>query len=334
VRNRLLLVFLAVPFLLAAAFWNPSADLTRYDSSRWIESGLESERHGDFAAAERSLLEAAQIDRLYQPRWALAGFYFRRNDTGNFRRWMGEALTVGSRDLGALFDLCWRLPDGCPNLRGTVMPDSRPVWDEYLYYLMTTGKWQPAGNMAEAIANRAEAGDVPLLMNYCDSALAHGDKVAANAVWFHLCYRKLLPFSAGRIIANGDFRIAPSGRGFDWRIAAPGVGNPFRPGEVSFTFNGYQHEREVLLEQPLAIDPSLKYRLEFEYRTDRLDPNAGTHWTAGANISEGFAASTWTTGRFDFTGPAESLQLVYQRPAGSTLAEGTLWVRNVNVVVR
>jgi hypothetical protein len=325
---------LAVPLLLIAAFWDPPAVPTRYDSSRWIDSGLEHERQGDMASAERDLREAAQVDRLFQPRWTLAGFYFRHNDRGNFLHWMGEALAVGRRDMESLFDLCWRLPDGCPNLRGSVMPDSKLVWDQYLNYLITTGRWQPAGLMAEAIASQADAGDLPLLMNYCDLALAHGDKAAASTVWYHLCRRKLLPFQAGRIIANGDFRVAPSGRGFDWRVAAPGVANPFQPGEASFTLNGFQHDREVLLEQQLAIDASLNYRLEFEYKTNGLNSNSGVHWTAGGSNSEGLVATSWTGGQFDFPGSSASLQLVYQRPTGSTMAEGTVWVRNVNVVTR
>jgi hypothetical protein len=334
VRNSLLIAIPAVPLLLAAGFWNPPADLTRYDAARWIDSGLEHERQGDFAAAERDLLEAARVDRLFQPRWTLAGFYFRRSDINNFWHWTREALAVDGRDSGALFDLCWKLPGGSPNIWINAMPDSKPVWDEYLFYLMTTGKWLPAAYTAEVISQKADAGDKPLLMNYCDLALARDDKAGASAVWYGLRRRKLLPFAPELIITNGDFREGPTGRGFDWRIAPPGISNPFHPGEASFTLNGFQQEHETFLEQLLSIDPTLKYRLEFEYKTTGFDVNSGIHWTAGAASSDGFAASAWTHGQFDFPGPAESLELVYQRPKASTMAEGTVWVRNVSLVVR
>ena len=60
-RNRLLLALPALPLLLAAGFWPPPAGLTNYDSARWIDSGLNHEIHGDLAAAERDLLEAARV---------------------------------------------------------------------------------------------------------------------------------------------------------------------------------------------------------------------------------------------------------------------------------
>jgi hypothetical protein len=334
VRNSLLIALVAVPFLLAAGFWNPPEDFTSYDSAHWIDSGLEHERHGEFSTAERDLLQAANVDHLFQPRWTLAGFYFRRENRESFMHWAREALAVGQRDLDPLFDLCWKLPDGCPSLLNLSIPDPKPVGRQYLFYLMSTARWQVAAGVAEAIANQAEATDKPLLMNYCDLALEHSDKAGALAVWNQLCRRKLLPFPPDRLVPNGDFRAGPSAHGFDWRVAPPGIANPFRTGESSFTLSGFQSEREVLLEQPLVINPALNYVLEFEYKTSGLDSNSGVHWTVGRFHSEGLASEAWKGGRLDFAGPADSLLLVYQRPGGSSLAEGSISVRNVSVVVR
>jgi hypothetical protein len=334
VQIRPLLVLPAVPLLLAAAFWNPALDLTRYDSSRWIDSGLEHERQGDLAAAEQDLLEAAQVDRLYQPRWTLAGFYFRRNDPENFWRWTREALTVGRRDMGALFDLCWKMPAGSEKIWTAAMPASKATWNEYLYYLMSTGKWPAAAFVAERIASVAEAGDKALLTNYCDLALEHNDSAGASAVWKALRTRHLLPFAADTILTNGDFRSAPSGHGFDWRPLPAGIANAFHPAEATFTLNGFEREREVLLEQPLALDPQRKYQLQFEFKTSGITVNSGVRWVAGENASGGFAASAWTRGEFEFSGKAPSLALVYQRPQGSTMAEGTVSIRNVSTLAR
>jgi hypothetical protein len=334
VQNRLLFALPAVPMLLAVAFWSPPEDSTRYDSSRWIGSGLEHERLGDYKAAERDLLEAAQIDRLYQPRWTLAGFYFRRNDPDNFWRWTREALAVGRRDLGALFDLCWKMPAGSDKIWTIAMPQSKATWDEYLYYLTSTGKWPAAAAAAERISLVAETSDKPLLMGYCDLALEHNDKAGARAVWQSMRKRGLLPFPADSLLTNGDFRSAPAGHGFDWRPLPHGLANPFHPGEASFTFNGFDHDREVLLEQPLALDSQLKYELRFEYKTAGLAANSGIHWIAGNDASIDLSASGWTLGKLEFSGAAPSLALIYQRPPSSTIADGKLSIKNVSVVPR
>jgi hypothetical protein len=334
VQNRLLFALPVVPLLLAAAFWNPAEDFTKYDSSRWIGSGLEHERLGDLKAAERDLLEAAQIDRLYLPRWTLAGFYFRRNDPDNFWRWTREALAVGRHDLGALFDLCWKMPAGSDKIWAIALPHSKATWDEYLYYLISTGRWPAAATTAERIANEAEIGDRPLLTNYCDLALEHNDVAGAIAVWGVLRKRGLLPFAADSLLTNGDFRSAPTGHGFDWRPLPHGLANPFRPGEASFTFNGFEHEREVLLEQPLALDSQLMYELRFEYKTANLAVKSGVHWVAGSDASIDLSTSEWTLGNLEFSGAAPSLALIYQRPSGSTIADGTLSIRNVSVIPR
>ena len=320
-----------MPLLLTAAFWNPRPDLTRYDSSRWIDSGLDHETHGDLSAAERDLLEAAQVDRLFQPRWTLAGFYFRRNDPDNFWRWTREALAVGRRDLGALFDLCWKMPSGSEKIWTAAMPESKATWNEYLFYLMTTGKWTAAAFTAERIAKVANAGDLPLLTNYCDLALEHNDRTGANTAWKALRHRGLLPFADDSLLTNGDFRSAPSGHGFDWRPLPPGLANLFHAGEASFTLNGFQHDREVLLEQPLALDQRLSYKLLFEYKTGGV---SGVLWVAGESRSSPFAASEWTPGEMEFSGTAASLELIYQRTPGSPAPEGTVSVRNVSVVPR
>ncbi len=333
-RKRLLLVIPAVPLLLCGGFWNPPRDSTSYDSARLIETGLDLERRGDFSGAERNFLEAARFDRLYQPAWTLANFYFRRSDPDHFWHWTRAALAVGRRDLGALFDLCWQMPDGGEKLWSFAMPDSKAALNEYLYYLMTTGRWPNAAVTARRIADLAGPDDKALLMSYCELAMAHGDRAGANQVWKAMCSRGVLPFAAGSILTNGDFRVTPSGRGFDWRIPSPALAGFFRPGEATFTLNGFQRDTEVLLQQPLALDPNAGYQLVFEYKTDGFHPDPGIHWVAGNATSGGIASPDWATGTFDFRGSAASLELVYQRPVGSTMAEGTLSVRKVTAVLK
>jgi hypothetical protein len=330
--NARLIALPAAGFLLLAGFWNPPRTPPAYDSARWIDSGLDHERTGDFPAAERDFLEAAKIDHLFQPRWTLAGFYFRRNNTEQFWQWARKALAVGQRDLGALFDLCWQVSTDPEKIWSEVMPSRKSTWDEYVFYLMTTGKWAAARSTASRLAAVADSTDQTVLLNYCDLALAHGDKAGAITVWRTLCRRGLLPFAADRLLTNGDFRLSPQGHGFDWRApASSGITSSFRSNEATFFLNGFQPEHAVLLEQPLALDPSAKYRLQFEYKTSGLDANSGIHWEAGDAASHSFAAPEWTHGNVEFRGDAGSLVLIYQRPQGATMAEGTLSLRRLDV---
>src|SRR5262245_10291219 len=51
-----------------------ASKLNPSDSSVWIRRGLRAESERDFARAERFLLQAAAIDKLYAPRWTLANY--------------------------------------------------------------------------------------------------------------------------------------------------------------------------------------------------------------------------------------------------------------------
>jgi hypothetical protein len=171
-----------------------------------------------------------------------------------------------------------------------------------------------------------------MLMNYCDLAMEHNDMPAAGAVWQAMRRRGLLPFASDQILTNGDFRTAPSGRGFDWRTPTPALTTPFSPGSFTFKLDGFQHEREILLEQPLALDSSRKYQLTFEYKTTGFEGASGLHWIAGPDQNDVPASSTWTSGKLDFAGSTRSLMFIYQRQPGSTLSEGTIAIRNVGVL--
>src|ERR1017187_528370 len=93
--------------LLAAAL-----RLNRYDAQADIELALRYEAKGDFAGAEKLLLDAFEVDHTYLPRWSLANYYFRRDNIPAFWAWARRAAEMPSDDIGALFELCWRVsPD-------------------------------------------------------------------------------------------------------------------------------------------------------------------------------------------------------------------------------
>jgi Tfp pilus assembly protein PilF len=94
---------LAVTFFLLAAAdstrllvdaWRGVEPARPRSSSAWIDTGLAAEEAGDYAGAERSLLEAARIDRQHLPAWSLANFYFRRGDPASFWPWARRAAAL------------------------------------------------------------------------------------------------------------------------------------------------------------------------------------------------------------------------------------------------
>jgi hypothetical protein len=226
------------------------------------------------------------------------------------------------------------MPDASLRIWSGVMPDSKPVWNEYLFYLTTTDKWPEAAVTALRIAKAAEPADTTNLIGYCDRAIAQNDSRGASAVWNALRNRGMLPFAAGPILTNGDFRVVPSNHGFDWRLPVPALANPFHPGEAGFTLNGFERDRETMLEQLLALDPTRTYVAKFEYKSTGLDANSGVHWVAGSNESHSLSATVWTPGEFEFSGASSSLALIYDRPPISTRAEGTITVRNVSAAAK
>ena len=77
-----------------------------------LRLALRAELKGDYALAERSLLQAAERSRLYQPRYSLSEFYFRRKKDDEFFRWIRSALDASYGDVRPLLVLAWNLrPD-------------------------------------------------------------------------------------------------------------------------------------------------------------------------------------------------------------------------------
>lgn len=76
-----------------AAYYRKAITVDPYASHDWVQLGFDAERDGRSRDSEQDLLQAAHVDRTFEPRWALANFYFRRGDTTSTLRWV----TIDSR---------------------------------------------------------------------------------------------------------------------------------------------------------------------------------------------------------------------------------------------
>ena len=328
-----------------------AATLNPYDASSWIRAGLHAEAVRDFSLAERNLLQAAHVSRLYEPRWTLANFYFRRGDAPHFWPWAKSALTWAYDDRRPLFDLCWNMSSDPAVLLRTAIPDTPEVRADYLAYLLDRDRLDAAQTVAAGVAETAGPDHRELLLRHVNRMLETHRWDSALDVWNALCRRHVLPYealdpSAGRSLTNPDFRWNLLTTGFDWQLASvPGVTSlqiPAPPA-LRFSLSGKQPEQCDMLQQWLPVLPHDRYRLAFDYRTSTIAPNTGLQWTlwngvTGSAIpssSPQLSSTEWLTAAVDFTAPPDApilrLVLAYKRAPGTVRINGEVWLRNLRL---
>jgi hypothetical protein len=323
------------------------------DSESWIELGLQAEKEGDSTKAERFLLEAARVDKQYDPRWTLANFYFRRNDAENFWSWARKAAAMSYGDGASLFRLCWRMTQDPGAILERAIPDQPAVLARYLSFLLADHRVAALEAAAQRAAGHAGPEDLPVLLASCDRLVEARQFPAALRIWTALSRRKLLPYlppepERGLSLTNGDFRAPLLSHGFDWRVhVAEGVSVSRSESEpaLRITFSGRQPESCELLSQFVPVLPGREYRLRFRYRTSGIGPDTGVQWrifdaaTAAqlADRSSYLSSEDEIEQEVSFSTPAKThmarLVLLYQRAPGTTRIEGSIFLSRVSLVL-
>jgi hypothetical protein len=338
-----------------------AAALQPADARAWIELGLRHEARGEYAAAEQCLLRAANEDKLYLPRWTLTNYYYRRDETERFWKWAGSAARMIPGDPMPLFRLCGRVvEDGRLMERLAIRePDVRAA---YLAYLVGRERVDVAGQATAGVlgANRSE--DVPLLLTACDRMMEQARPGQALGIWNQLAAHGRIPFGAldpdrGQSLTNGEFTLAPSSRGFDWRL--PGVdgvssSSEENPPGLRLTFSGRQPESCEALVQYLPVLEREGFELRFVYQTSGIPAGSGLSWgltevNGGRSLvlwragedgrvmesAAGLSADVETRGKLAFVAPAGCrfvrLALSYQRATGTTRIEGFIILRRMEL---
>jgi tetratricopeptide (TPR) repeat protein len=306
------------PLLERIARLNPDSSAAR------IRLGLDAEVRGDLAGAERWLLDAARVDRQYEPRWTLANFYFRQQRMDEFWKWIGAALEASYGDRTAAFDLCWRAAPDSRIIMARAIPDQHDVVAAFLAYLLMN-KAGDAAPVAIRLSQSHDAADLPLLDRELDSLVTNNQRAEAREIWINLGYP-----DPTAIVFNPDFGPPRVGHGFDWRlIQNPGVTNVSldTPPSLRISFNGMQPESCVLLNQYSGDRKGKRYLLRWESR----GVSSGIAWRVGAVNAPLLAGSDWTRGQLLFVAAQDSdlVELFYHRPLGEPRVEGSVELRHV-----
>ena len=314
------------------------------DSSSWVELGLRAEVDKDFVRAERSLLQAARIDRQYDPRWTLVNFYFRQSDVENFWLWARQAAVMLYGDAAPLFRLCWRVTQDPEVILKRAIPDDPKILAQYLGFLLDDNHLDAVEPVAQRVAEHAGPGDLPILFTSCDRLLSVRQLPGALRIWNAISRRRLISYPAlepdkGLSLTNGDFRELPLSHGFDWRLHSP-EGVSFSQGQslplLRVTFSGKQPESCEILSQSVPLLPGQPYRFRFRYRTSGIAPDTGLRWrifdfATGAELaarSTDMSNEKPTEGDLLFSTPPDTrlarVALTYQRTLGTTRIEGSV----------
>jgi tetratricopeptide (TPR) repeat protein len=312
----------STPLLERAARLNPLSSALR------IRLGLAAEARGDFSGAEKWLLDAAHVDRQFEPRWTLANLYFRRERASDFWKWMRAALEISHGDRRLAFDLCWRMSQNAEEVLAQAIPDRHEVLAAYLYYVMDQ-RHEAVGPVALKLAQLHDRSDVTELETACDLLINDGKIADASELW-----RQMGHAQTG-LIGNGDFATKPSGHGFDWR-PSPAEGLAYVPlsGSYRILFSGKQPENTELLRHFATLQPGKAYSLHWEARTQGFGLPSGIEWNAGATRAALEPAQDWRAGSMDFKAEAAlmPITLAYHRPTGQARAEGSVEIRAVSLV--
>jgi hypothetical protein len=309
------------------------------DNPQWRMSlGQQAELAGDLGLAEHSLLEAARLSRLYQPRYLLAGYYLRRGNADGSLGWCHAALTIPTGDITPLLNVISHLMN--PQAMAAEGLRQPPVVArQFLIFLAQHRETAAAVSIARRQAQVGTAEDLPTLLGYTGELLSLGDSSNALDLWNLLSQRRLIPYAqldpdAGRSLTNADFRHPANGDGFDWHSeGTPGLTSVRFDGALRLTFSGDEADDCVIVWEYLPLEPGTRYRLRQRVQAEDSSSAAGLRWRLfyprsdrvwaplDAELQEGFRAPTRVA----------RLALMYRRTPGSTRLTGDVIVTGLRL---
>ena len=318
--------------------------LNPYNAQAAIQLGLNFEAEGDYPRAEKSLLQAFEVDRTYLPRWSLANFYLRRNNLPAFWSWAHRAAEMPAEDIGSLFELCWRVSPDPEQITKMVANNNPQVLRQYLRFLLEKNQLTAASATAQRLAaSGAQEEDRPLLLSVVDQLIETDNATAASAVWRDLIAQHWVVAETSEP-NNHDFARDPLPVNLDWTIPSyTGLHSWPGPAGLKTEFTGEEPESCKIAEQTIILSRG-SYSMAYAYRTSNIPAGTGIRWQiiegkAGKTIAEStdLSSESGKDGAITFSvlrdGTILTLRLLYQRPLGVTRISGTLVITSTGIKV-
>lgn len=319
-----------------------SLQLNRYNSEATIDLGLRYESDGDLKRAEELLLQAFKVDDTYVPRWSLANFYLRRNNLPAFWTWIRRATEMPAEDIGALFELCWKVSPDPKTIEANIAAGDPEVARQYVDFLI--GKDRPSAAVGPALTLvRAGSQDLDQtrLFTLLDKLIHANDPIGTNALWSRLIGRHWFVADAS-FPNNPQFSRDPLPVDFDWNFPAyDGLHSWPGSSGLESEFTGDEPESCVIAEQTIFLPPG-NYRLESSYRTRAILPDTGIQWqvletrsdkilSSSASLSSDMPAQMAMPFVVSPDQQLLRLRLVYERNLGTPRISGTVVVTSVRI---
>jgi hypothetical protein len=328
----------------AKALLQTSLQLNRYDAQAAIELGMQYENDGDFVRAERQMLDAYQVDHTYLPRWSLANYYFRRGNIPAFWTWARSAASMPADEIGALFELCWRVSPNPQVLTAQLLNEKPEMLRQYVGFLL--GKDQPA-EVARIAPHLVRAGDPQsdraLLLAVVQTLTDRNDAAQATGLWRLLIDARWV-VADSTLPNNGSFQREPLPVSFDWSLPEyDGLHSWPGSSGLESEFTGSEPEQCTIAEQTVSL-ASGDYVLNYAYHTADIPSGTGIKWqifdpVLGVVIAESSSLSSddLSQSHLEFTvSPGQPLlrvRLIYNRTLGTPRISGSLDVQSTQIQV-
>lgn len=338
-----------------AALLQRATGLNPFDSASWIQLGLltELDRH-DPQDAERYYLKAAAVDHMFQPKWTLTNFYFRRQNEDQFFRWARATLDITPYAPDPVFTQMWLMTQDARRIEAAI-PERPRTLLQYAAFLASRKRFLSIPPIVQRLVDAVPARDAhvwgrdDMLAEIEDRLLAEGHRDAALRVWADMRHAGWI---AGTIptpdhpLTNGEFSVPFYGHGFDWvAVTAAGVVIDPLPDKKSLrmTLSGDQAEHCDLLRQYIPVEAGREYEMQWLATGLQINVPSGLSWRVqpvpGSNTS---APSLFSgdllrspAGVWRFRVPAATslctLTLEYARPSGAARAHGVVRLESISL---
>jgi tetratricopeptide (TPR) repeat protein len=335
-----------------AALLKSAVELNPFDYESLIQLGLSAEMTAaDPATAEAYFLKAASVNRMYLPKWTLAGYYFRRQNSSEFFRWANETLKISPYAGDPVFTQMWLMSQDPARLSAAI-PDRARTLIQYTWFLSNSKQFAAMPPIVERLV-RVVGEDDPrawgrndLIASALDHVLASGDLHTGLQIWTTLRDGRWIPQSvpdADRPLTNGDFHWPFYKHGFDWAPAeteAVHIQQFVNEPSIDIGLSGDQPEHCELLRQYVAIESGFLYKLQWKAEAQGIPAGSGLAWhLRPANADERIDITSIDLLRapqaWEFVAPPKvtgfMLTLEYDRALGHVRPAGHTLLRSVSL---